>query len=100
MTRSIHIVVSLVAVVLLARPFDCFATGTSSQEAMECCLKGKCGSTAKADTCCKNSVPGDQLVTSKAADYSTPVDVFITSSASTLVRALAVQAAFDLLRHP
>ncbi len=57
MGRSIKIVVSLVAVLMLLRPFDCFAGGLRTPEAMKCCLKGKCAPSANADDCCKNNVP-------------------------------------------
>jgi len=100
MKRSIHTFVSLLAVVLLARPFDCFATSTPSHEEMECCLKAQCGPMAKDAECCKNTVPDDQLVILKAADHSAPLAVVATTSISTLVPPLPVQRAVEPLRHP
>src|SRR5258708_38084816 len=71
MRRGILILIALIVVVLLVMPFDCFATGASSQTDVDCCLKGKCAPTAKSDECCKNTVPdGNQFVPSKAADHS------------------------------
>lgn len=74
MRRGLHIVVSLMAVVLLIRPFDCFVATTATPSTMDCCLKGNCAPSAKSDECCKASVPdGSQLVMSKAADHSMPL---------------------------
>jgi len=71
MLRSIRIVVTLAAVLLVARPFDCFANSMPDPKAMDCCLKGKCGPTAKADECCKNTAPEDKgLTTSKTTSHS------------------------------
>jgi hypothetical protein len=68
-----HIVVALVAVFLLVRPFDCFSSGRFDQKAADCCKKGKC-SPSNSDDCCKATVPdGNQLATSKATDHSSPV---------------------------
>ena len=74
MRRGIHIVIALVAVVLLAKPFDCFAGGAWTKKAADCCKKGKCAPTTDADDCCKATVPGGiQFLGSKAADHSVPV---------------------------
>ena len=73
MRRSIHIAVAVLAVLLLVRPFDCFAGGKFDQKAADCCKKGKC-SPSNSDECCKATVPGgNQFVASKAADHSLPV---------------------------
>ena len=93
--------ISLIAVLLLVRPFDCFATGASSQKAAECCLKGKCVPTAKSDDCCKNSVPdGDQLVTSKAADHSYPLVSFTAAHILILISPWTFDGLVDTVRHP
>ena len=74
MRRGIHITISLMAVILLIRPFDCFAVGTPSRQANDCCLKGKCVPTATSDECCKNTVPdNNQLAPSKASEHSSPL---------------------------
>src|SRR5437868_2970300 len=57
MRRKVQIVVSVIAMVLLIRPLDCLAFGSSPGETAKCCLKGKCAPTAKADDCCRASVP-------------------------------------------
>ena len=68
-----HIAVAVLAVLLLVRPFDCFAGGKFDQKAADCCKKGKC-SPSNSDDCCKATVPGgNQLVTSKAPGHSSPV---------------------------
>lgn len=71
MRRGFHIAISLMVVVLLVRPFDCFAATAPSRQAADCCLKGKCVPTANSDECCKNTVPdNNQLAPSKAAEHS------------------------------
>ena len=74
MRRGILIVTSLVAILLLARPFDCFANPAPSRAAADCCKKGKCTPSENADDCCKATVPGGvQFLGSKASDHSAPV---------------------------
>src|SRR6185503_20505085 len=99
MQRGVHIAISLI-VVLLLRPFDCFAGGAPKPQAMECCLKGKCVPTAKSDECCKNTVPDHaQLAPLKAADHSSPLIAFITVRIPTLVSP-TFQPLGDPVRHP
>jgi|SRR5579862_6228729 len=101
MKRSIHIFVSLVAVVLLARPFDCFASAKPNQEAMDCCLKGKCAPTAQSDNCCKNTAPdGGQLVLSKVASHSVPLIALPVAPAPVGIPESYAGGSIDLLRHP
>ena len=101
MRRCMHIAVAVLAVLLLVRPFDCFATGASSQKAAECCLKGKCVPTAKSDDCCKNTVPdGNQLVTSRAADHSHPLVPFTAAHIPILISAWTFDGLVDTVRHP
>jgi hypothetical protein len=57
MRRAFHIAVSLMVLVLLLGPFDCFAAGAPNNRVADCWLKGHCAPTANADACCKNSVP-------------------------------------------
>ena len=78
MRRTLHTFVALVAVLLIVRPLDCFGTGAMTQEAMECCLKGKCRPTATAgDDCCKGIVVDSTTLAAesgtKAADHRLPV---------------------------
>ena len=79
MRRSVQLVVSLLSVLLLALPSDCFATRPADQKAAECCQKGDCNS-SNSDDCCKATVPGDhQLVASKAIHH--PAPTFAAASA-------------------
>ncbi len=101
MRRGIHIVMSLIAVILLVRPFDCFALGAPIQKVADCCLKGKCAPTAKSDDCCKNTVPdGNQLVTSKAADHSHPLVTFTVARIPILISPWMFDGLVDTVRHP
>ena len=73
MLRGIHIAISLIAVLLLIRPLDCFAGSKLTREAADCCSKGNCFPKKNADDCCKNTVPeGKQFATAtlKSADHS------------------------------
>ena len=100
MKRGIQIIVSLLAVVLLVRPFDCFADAPTP-ETMRCCLKGKCAPVAKADDCCKNTVPeANNFLGSKATVHWTPEFALTTAPVSTASPAFAVQGSLDLLRQP
>src|ERR1700674_3742 len=73
MRSSTHIAVAVLAVLLLVRPFDCFAGGKFDQKAADCCKKGKC-SPSNSDDCCKATVQGgNQFVTSQATGHSLPV---------------------------
>lgn len=73
MRRGVQIVVSVLAIVLLVHPFDCFATART-RDAMDCCLKGKCAPSANADDCCKNTSPtSNHVLASKAAGHWTPM---------------------------
>jgi hypothetical protein len=73
MRRCMHIAVAVFAVLLLVRPFDCFAGGKFDQKAADCCKKGKC-SPSNSDDCCKATVQGgNQFLTSKAPSHSLPV---------------------------
>jgi len=81
MRRWIHISVSVIAVLLLLKPFDCFGGGQFTQKAADCCKKGKCVPSSNADDCCKGTLPGGkQLVASKAPHHSTPTLVLLTTA--------------------
>jgi hypothetical protein len=82
MRRGTHILVSLMAVLLLMKPFDCFSSGQFTQKAADCCKKGKCVPSSNADDCCKGTLPGGkQLVTPKAPHQSTPTLELVTTAA-------------------
>src|SRR5215467_6055316 len=101
MKQGIHFVVSLLAVILLVRPFDCFASGLRDRDAMDCCLKGKCAPTAKSDDCCKNTVPGDShLLPSQAANHSAGTFAIARDTVSIPPPAFTDQGSIASLRHP
>jgi hypothetical protein len=101
MHRGIKVLIALAVVVLLARPFDCFAAGEPSQKVADCCLKGKCAPTANSDECCKNTLPAaGQLVTSRAVDHSSPLITFTTTGIPILISTLTFDGLVDTVRHP
>jgi hypothetical protein len=101
MRRGIHIAITMMVVVLLMRPFDCFAAGASSQKAVDCCLKGKCAPTANSDECCKSTVPDrNSLVQSKAADHSSPLIAFGEVHIPSLNSPLTFHSLADHVTHP
>ena len=100
MKRGLRIVVSLMAIVLLARPFDCFATARTP-EAMKCCLKGQCAPSAKADDCCKNTSPAtNHFMGSKAAGPWTPLVALAAATNLELLPTISVSRWLDSVRHP
>jgi hypothetical protein len=101
MRRVLHIAVSLIAVALLLRPFECFAAGTPSGGEADCCLKGKCAPTANSDACCKNSVPvRDQFVPLKLNGHVSPLIVIVSACVPVLVPSSTRRAFTDSVRHP
>src|SRR5665213_3095831 len=73
MRRGLQIVVALMAVLLLARPIDCFAGPQSDQKAKDCCKEGNC-KPSNSDDCCKVTVQdAGRLLTSKAPEHPSPV---------------------------
>ena len=93
--------ISLIAVLLLIKPFDCFAAGAPIQKAADCCLKGKCTPSANSDECCKSTVPdSSQLLTSKAADHSSPLVAFTAANISTLISPLIFERLAAPVKHP
>src|SRR5437899_12867815 len=101
MRRGIQFAISLLAVLLLLRPFDCFAAGALSQKAADCCVKGKCAPTADSDECCKSAAPdAGQLATSKAPDHSSPLIVFTPAHNPTLISPFSFECLTAPGRHP
>jgi hypothetical protein len=101
MRRALHIAVSLILVVLVLRPFECFAAGAPRSHVADCCLKGKCAPTANSDACCKNSVPDrDQFVPSKAAEHLSPPIAIVLGSVVTLAPRSTFRDFVDPARHP
>jgi hypothetical protein len=101
MKRGIHILVTLLAIVMLVRPFDCFAIGAPSQKSADCCLKGKCTPTANSDECCKSVVPdASQLLTPKAADHLSPLVAFTAIHISILISPMIFERLAAPVKHP
>jgi hypothetical protein len=99
--RGIHITISLMAVILLVRPLDCFAVGTPSRQAADCCLKGKCVPTANSDECCKNPLPdNEQIAPSIAAERSSPLIELTVAQIPMLASPTFLAVLNDLVRHP
>ena len=100
MKRGLQIVVSLLAIVVLTRPFDCFANARTP-EAMRCCMKGRCAPSAKADDCCKNTVPDtNHFLGAKAAGHRTHLVALAPTLGSVPLPALSVPVWEDSGRHP
>src|SRR4029077_1332512 len=99
MRRAAHITVVLLAVFLLIRPFDCFASGKFDQKAADCCNKGKC-SPSNPDDCCKATVQGgNHFLTCKATNHSSPVlAVAMADAPSTTLKLLVTSFLVEL--HP
>lgn len=69
MRRSIQIALTVVTILLLVKPFDCFDSGQFTAKAAACCKKGKCNPST-GDDCCKGTLPGGkQLAFSKASNH-------------------------------
>jgi hypothetical protein len=101
MRPGIRIAVTLLAVLALIRPFDCFTSGVRTREAAACCLKGQCYPRANSDDCCKNSVPDDnRLVAPGIICHHFELAVPATASTGTLVAPPVLQRLTNELRHP
>jgi hypothetical protein len=102
MHRSLQIAITALAVVLIAKPFECIAAGApSSQKVADCCLKGKCAPNANSDECCKSTAPdGDQFVTTKAADHIPALAAVIVTDISNVVSPLTIQGLVIEVVHP
>jgi len=102
MRRGIHITVSVIAILLLLKPFDCFSGGPFTQKAADCCKKGKCVPSSNADDCCKGTIPGGkQLVASKAPDHSAPtLDLISTMTPGPIAPVFAINTFTDVAAPP
>ena len=101
MRDGIHILVSVIAVLLLLKPFDCFRSGQFTRKAADCCKKGKCVPSSNGDDCCKGTLPGgNQLLTPKAPDHSTPTLELITRAAPGPVAPAFAATAFTDVEAP
>src|SRR5260370_13939631 len=100
MRRCTHIAVTLLAILLLVRPFDCFAGGKFDEKAADCCKKGKC-SPSNPDDCCKGTVQGgNHLVTPKAPDHSSPVVEIAMADVPSTTLQLVVTSLFVEVHPP
>ena len=100
MRHGLQIVLSMLAIVLLVRPFDCFANARTA-EAMKCCLRGQCAPSAKGDDCCKNTVPGaNHFVGSRALGHWTPLLALAPAAVSVPLLPMSVPGCVDSVRHP
>jgi hypothetical protein len=87
MRRCVHIAITLLVVLALARPFDCFG-GAFTRKAAACCAKGKCLPSANADECCKASVPaGNQLSAPNAPEHSAHLAVLAAAAMPVVIAA-------------
>ena len=101
MRRGIHIAVTLVAVVALIIPLDCFTSGVRTREAAACCLKGECHPGANADDCCKNTVSdSSRLMALAATSHHVPLAMATVADSPTPVLAPVFQRLTNELRHP
>ena len=76
---AFHISASVIAVLLILEPFDCFSGGEFTQKAADCCKKGKCVPSSSADDCCKGTLPGGKQLVASKAHHSTLTLVLITT---------------------
>src|SRR5258708_5663168 len=102
MRGGIHIAIAVLAILLLAKPFDCFAGGAWTQKAADCCHKGKCTPGPNADECCQASVPeGNQFLASKAANDAAPaIDLVSTTGAVLSIELLYGDSPLVVLSPP
>jgi hypothetical protein len=85
MLRGIHVAIAILAIVLLAKPFDCFAGGAWTQKSADCCHKGECTPSPNADECCEASVTGgNKFLASKAANDAAPVINLVSTTGPVL----------------
>lgn len=97
--RGVHIAVTLVAVFLLLKPFDCFSGNKFTKEAADCCKKGKCRPST-GDDCCKGTIPGGtQLVASKAQNHQIPIALPVMEPV-VVVEAVFTTTTFDRVQAP
>ena len=102
MPRSIHIAITLFAIILLLKPFDCFSNGPFTQKSADCCKKGKCTPSSNADDCCKGTLPGGkQLAVSKASHDAAPsLEIVMTVAQGAIAPALRVATLTEIALPP
>jgi hypothetical protein len=93
--RRVHIALTVLAVLVFLKPFDCFAGGFT-RKAAACCAKGKCLPSSNADECCKNTVPsGNHLSAPKAPDHAAPLYALMIADLPAVVAAPSIAFSVD-----
>ncbi len=101
MRRGFHLAIALVAIALLIRPLDCFASGTFDRQVADCCAKGDCHPSAASDPCCQGTVPAaNHFVAGKAVDHSSPLAASVSTGVPTLAPAQSIEAPSIAVSHP
>ena len=94
MRRGVHIAVSLLAVLLLLKPFGCFSGRKFTKEAADCCKRGKCRPST-GDDCCKGTLPGGNDIVTAAKAFQNQLPVALPVSVSTgLTEPILLRASF------
>jgi len=93
MRRGVHIAVSLLAVLLLLKPFGCFSGRKFTKEAADCCKRGKCRPST-GDDCCKGTLPGggDIVSAAKAQPHELPITLPVSMNTPSVQPVLLVSA--------
>lgn len=100
MRRGIHIAISLLAVLLLIKPFDCFSGNKFTKEAADCCRKGKC-TPSTGDDCCKGTLPGGKQLLASKAQHSPNLNIaLLPVSIPVLLEPTFLSATFDRVHAP
>jgi hypothetical protein len=99
--RGIHIAVTVLAVFLLVKPFDCFSGGKFTKEAADCCKRGKCRPST-GDDCCKGTLPGGKniVAAAKAQQNHVPVVLPVIGAAVVLEPALVTTQVLERSAPP
>ena len=100
MRRGLQVTFSLLVVFALLRPFDCFAASPRTQEAANCCLKGKCAPKASSDECCKNAVPDRDQLAPKSTDHRSTLDSLTLVAVLSREPLRAVTGLSEPVKHP
>ena len=87
MRRGVHIAVSLLAVFLLLKPFDCFSGRKLTKEAADCCKRGKCRPST-GDDCCRGTLPGGNDLLTAAKAHELPLALPANVNAPSVERVL------------
>src|ERR1043165_9619860 len=89
MHRGIHIAVTVLAVFLLIKPFDCATGGKYTKAAADCCKGGKCRPSTD-DDCCKGTLPDGKNVIAAAKAQLNHAPIVLPSTGTSLPSELMV----------